>query len=496
MALHFSLICCLGIIILLLDLLIFCTFVSRVHVSFNKRYRIDDEWNQNNDFWLKLSRISGVIFSFFHIGAMSIVITETLNINMNNSQYPHIYLLSQSLWTLSMNLSICAIAHRMYRVYKSTSTSFTPLKRWMASNGQLVEYFIWSTFALIASSIVIQYILIITSNTKHIFLISAFQNFCSAMILFIQLIIALFFCYIAHKSQQQTNWNEQSKAIICKESAKLAFIVSFLAFFVVVLLFRMIWYFVHWDDDTYSLRTPYSNTTRRIYWAILEFFGFWLISYLTRLRKPPSDNNNERTLSFKGRRSKQQQQQMRLEQRKKAFVERERKRANSGYLHVAVQSNSSSNAASFNQIFMKQVAKYEEEKKVNEIKTSQMLQSKSVNVDDDETKNIADDAKGNMDQTRPRYNRVHLRLNQSDPLLHMTLGNFMMKEINQTPNADVTSPDLNVLEESKTDAPSKLVEASLILSPQGASSSSTSSESEMSMSSEKVPFKTHDSMSS
>eukprot|EP01084_Bolivina_argentea_P279427 477704_1 len=310
-----------GFIIFFLDLLLFCIFLSRVRISFNKHI-LDDDWQNANDYWLKLSRVSGAMFCLFHLGIMTIVLTEILYINnkksiLHNNGVAHIYWLLQSLWILITNFAIVLITQRMFRVYKTTSTPFTPLKNWIVNHQKLIEYFIWTVYIFITLSITIQYIIIISSKPNQMFdielsIINAIRNFCTAIILFMQLIIACFFSYIAHKSQKQTNWNEQSKSIICKETAKLAFIVLFLALIVAIIIYTASWYLANLNHKI-SLHMPFNNINQRIFWSILEFLGFWLILYLTRLRKPvsqhdmdiPSKTNSklflQRTLSSKAR---------------------------------------------------------------------------------------------------------------------------------------------------------------------------------------------------
>ena len=390
-----------GFIVFFLDLVLFFIFIKRVRVSFNKaNYIYDDEWRQNNDYWLKLSRISGVIFCLFHMAIMIIVIVDLFRNNNNNNNYDsilntnsiaHFYWIFQALWTLLTNLAIVLITQRMYRVYKTTSTPFTPLKDWMSNNQKFIEYLIWTIYALISLTIIIQYFLIIADANNQFStassILTSIRNFGTAIILCMQLVIACFFAYIAHKSQQQTNWNAQSRAIICKETAKLAFIVIFLSSIVGIILYTACWWLINMDAVT-TLNQPYDHPNERVFWAILEWFGFWLILYLTRLRKPPSDQDYldkelpsststkskiilKRALSSK----KQKQKQLKLlklrelEKRKQAFKEREKKRNSKGRIsndrgytkhHHQIPT---ANNETFNAIFMNQVAKLQRQQK-------------------------------------------------------------------------------------------------------------------------------------
>eukprot|EP01083_Nonionella_stella_P253073 871192_1 len=320
---------------------------------------------------------------------MSIVIAECTNIHntiLRDTSIAHIYWLLESLWTFNVNSAIVLITMRCYRVYKTTNTKFTPLKDWIANNELRIEYFLWTIYILIILFIIIQYIIIIASSPNQSFdielsLINALRNFGTATILSCQLMIACFFFYIAHKSQQQTNWNEQSKAIIWKETAKLAFIVLFLALIVAVLLYRASWYLVHLHTHTYALHAPFKDTSHRVNWSILEFLAFWLILYLTRLRKPPSDEDQtlpsttntklflRRALSTK-QDKKDALRQMKLkelEERKRAFREREKRKQYHHHKPMRTADNI------FNTLFIQQVAKYEREKQANQKRLDQKV---------------------------------------------------------------------------------------------------------------------------
>lgn len=388
-----------GCIVLFLDLIVFCIFLSRVQQSYNKKNYLDDEFSQNNDDFLKLSRVSGALFSLFHIGIMAILITESIsNILANNNGVAHIYWLLQSLWILLSNLAIVLITQRMFRVYKTTSTPFTPLRDWIWSHQKLIEYVVWSIYILITLLVFIQYIIIISSepNEYHkISLINAIRSFFTAIILCLQLVIACFFFFIAHKSQQQTNWNEQSKSIICKETAKLAFIVIFLALIVAVILYMAIWYLVHLNIE-YALNAPFNDTNDRIFWSILEFLGFWLISYLTRLRKVKTDKDyiDDKTFSFKRtlsmKQKKEEYKKQKIEERKRAFQERERKRLKIKNINTTKQEtnyNTKKEVDVFNKLFIKQVAKYEKEKKVKHSKQALLAQLKEKYEEQNHHKN-------------------------------------------------------------------------------------------------------------
>ena len=390
-----------GFIIFFLDLILFCIFLSRVRMSFAKsNYMYDDEWRQANDYWLKLSRVSGLIFCLFHMAIMVIVIVDILMYGQNQNNYDsllqnniiaHIYWIFQSLWILLTNLAIVLITQRMYRVYKTTSTPFTPLKDWMSNNQKCIEYVIWTVYISISLTIIIQYCIILIPWKNRQFstassIINAVRNFGTAIILTMQLIIACFFAYIAHKSQKQTNWNAQSRAIICKETAKLAFIVLFLSAIVGVILYTACWWLINMNYKI-TLNSPYNDSNDRVFWAILEWFGFWLILYLTRLRKPPSDQEYldkdlpsstqtksklflKRTLSSK----KQKQEALKqlklreLEKRKQAFKDREKKRISKERVYQSYTKHHhqipTANNDTFNAIFMSQVAKLDKQKRL------------------------------------------------------------------------------------------------------------------------------------
>src|SRR5690606_13071155 len=133
-------------------------------------------------------------------------------------------------------------------------------------------------------------------NHNNLFLIgllNIIRCFNQLIILILQFIIACFFNYIAYKSTKYAGLTSQSKNLVLNETFKIVFIIIVLFIVIIMILYMFLWYFTiifqNNNNNNYTFYKPYDSIQNRIIWLFMEICGFFLILYLTRLRKPQSN---------------------------------------------------------------------------------------------------------------------------------------------------------------------------------------------------------------
>ena len=101
-----------GLLVLFCDMVLAMVFFSRVRVSFDAKYSLDDQWQAANDRWLKSSRISGLVFTLSHIGVLCLVLVNGRDECLRGA-YTYPYWICQSVWMLFANFALVLITQRV-----------------------------------------------------------------------------------------------------------------------------------------------------------------------------------------------------------------------------------------------------------------------------------------------------------------------------------------------------------------------------------------------
>ncbi|ETO22142.1 hypothetical protein RFI_15061, partial [Reticulomyxa filosa] len=287
----------LGSLVILLDFVLVITFVRRSRVSFNRKYNSDPHFAKTNDKWLKATRVSGVIFSLFHLLVLCLVMNEPSGeLTLITSC---VYWVFQTIWLIFEHLAIILITQRVWHIFLSIHFFFF-FKKVMVGwggggwNGMgceilldrecLLEYFKpICAFPQVVSSArdeigldAVEYICgdsagigVGTDVANSIRILSAI------VVLLCVFIIASFFTWIAEKSQKHAGFTEVSRTVVAKETAKLSIILFVLLVIIALLSYTLSWYIQHLHSSL-SFTAPYQNVIGRMEWGIMEVFGFFM----------------------------------------------------------------------------------------------------------------------------------------------------------------------------------------------------------------------------